>query len=109
MSGVRDRPVERGVKRRKAEPVTHIGVDEKAFRKGHRYFTLVNDLDRSRVLYVAEDRTQSSLDGFWPTLTAEQRDGIEAVAMDMWDPYIASTKANLKDADSKIVFDKFHI
>ena len=83
----------------------HIGVDEKAFRKGHRYFTLVNDLHRSRVLYVAEDRKQSSLDGFWPTLTDEQRDGVQAVAMDMWDPYVASTKEHLPDADGKIVFD----
>jgi len=50
--GIMDRAVKRGLKRRKAEPVTHIGVDEKAFRKGHRYLTLVNDLGRSRVLYV---------------------------------------------------------
>jgi transposase len=107
--GIMERAVARGLARRQAQPVTRIGIDEKAFRKGHRYLTLVNDLDRSRVLYVAEDRKQSSLDGFWPTLTAEQREGIEAVAMDMWDPYIASTKENLKDADRKIVFDKFHI
>jgi transposase len=107
--GIMERAVTRGLARRQAGAVKRIGIDEKAFRKGHRYLTLVNDLDRSRVLYVAEDRKQSSLDGFWPTLTAEQREGIEAVAMDMWDPYITSTKANLKDADSKIVFDKFHI
>ena len=86
-----------------------MGIDEKAFRKGHHYFTLVNDLERSRVLYVAEDRTQASLDAFWPTLTAEQRDSIEAVAMDMWEPYVNSTRLNLTDADGKIVFDKFHI
>jgi len=40
---------------------------------------------RVRVLYVAEDRKQSSLDGFWETLTPEQISGIGAVAMDMWD------------------------
>ena len=107
--GIMERAVVRGLKRRQSEPVKYIGVDEKAFRKGHRYLTLVNDLDRSRVLYVAKDRKQSSLDGFWPTLTASQRDGIEAVAMDMWDPFIASTKQHLPAADSKIVFDKFHI
>lgn len=106
---IMERAVARGLQRREAETVTHIGVDEKAFRKGHRYLTLVNDLDRSRVLYVAEDRKQSSLDGFWPTLTPAQRDGIEAVAMDMWDPYVASTKEYLPDAEGKIVFDKFHI
>src|SRR5437867_9403863 len=99
--GIMERAVERGLKRRKTEMTKRIGVDEKAFRKGHRYLTLVNDLDRSRVLHVAEDRKQSSLDGFWPTLSQQQRNGIEAVAMDMWDPYIASTKEHLHNADSK--------
>jgi len=107
--GIMERAVARGLARRRAEPVTYIGVDEKAFRKGHHYLTLVNDLERGCVLYVAEERKQSSLDGFWPTLTDEQRDGIQGVAMDMWDPYIASIRAHLADADSKIVFDKFHI
>ena len=106
---IMERAVERGLKRRQAEPIQHIGIDEKAFRKGHRYLTLVNDLDRCRVLYVSADRKQSSLDDFWPTLTESQRGGIEAVAMDMWDPYVDSTKLHLLDAESKIVFDKFHI
>jgi transposase len=59
--------------------------------------------------YVAEDRQQSSLDGFWKTLTAEQISGIEAVAMDMWDPYIASVREHVSEPDGKIVFDKFHV
>ena len=84
-------------------------ADEKAFRKGHHYLTLVNDLARGRVLYVAQDRKQSSLDGFWATLTPEQIGAVEAVAMDMWNPYIASVREHLPEADGKIVFDKFHI
>lgn len=107
--GIMERAVERGLRRRQAEPVPMLGIDEKAFRKGHKYFTLVNDLERSRVLYVAEDRKQSSLDGFWETLTAEQRDHIQAVAMDMWDPYVASVRDHLAEGGNKIVFDKFHI
>jgi transposase len=107
--GIMERAVERGLERRKAESVPLLGVDEKAFRKGHKYFTLVNDLVRSRVLYVAEDRTQKSLDGFWETLSPEQRTSIEAMAMDMWDPYIASVREHLLEAEKKIVFDKFHI
>src|SRR6266478_3613629 len=59
-----------------AEQIPYLGVDEKAFRKGHKYLTLVNDLTRNRVLYVAEDREQSSLDGFWQTITGKQRDSI---------------------------------
>jgi len=84
-------------------------VDEKAFRKGHKYLTLVNDLTRNRVLYVAEGREQSSLDGFWTTIREEQRDSIQAVAMDMWDGYVDSVRDHLREADKKIVFDKFHI
>ena len=107
--GIMERAVQRGLERRKAETVSQVGVDEKAFRKGHSYLTLVNDLVRGRVLYVAEERRQSSLDGFWETLTAEQITGIEAVAMDMWDPYISSVREHVPGADGKIVFDKFHI
>lgn len=107
--GIMERAVARGLERRKAETASQIGVDEKAFRKGHSYLTLVNDLVRGRVLYVAEERRQSSLDGFWETLTAEQIAGIEAVAMDMWTPYINSVREHVPEADGKIVFDKFHV
>lgn len=106
---IQERAVARGLARRQAEPIPHIGVDEKSFTRGHRYFTLVNDLDRPRVLYVAEDRTEASLDGFWSALSAEQMAGVQAVAMDMWDPYVNSTVHHLPEARRKIVFDKFHI
>jgi transposase len=107
--GIKARAVTRGLHRRTQEVVQHLGVDEKAIAKRHRYLTVVADLAQSRVLYLAEDRTQESLDGFWATLTPEQQDGIEAIAMDMWEPYIQSTRAHLAEADSKIVFDKFHV
>ncbi len=58
---------------------------------------------------MAEDRKQSSLDGFWGTLTEEQIRGTEAVAMDMGDPYISSVRAHVAEADGKIVCDKFHV
>lgn len=107
--GIMERAVKRGLARRQAEEIPKLGVDEKAFRKGHKYLTLVNDLQRNRVLYVAEDREQRSLDGFWSTITAEQRASIEAVALDMWDPYVASIQDHLSEAEKKMVFDKFHI
>jgi transposase len=73
--GILERAVKRGLARRQAEPIRHLGVDEKAYRKGHKYMTVVNDLVRGRVLSVAEDRKQESLDGFWGTLTEAQREG----------------------------------
>jgi len=106
---IMNRAVRRGLKRRKAESVRYLGIDEKAYRKGHSYLTLVNDLEGGRVLYVAEDREEKSLDGFWPTLSSNQLEQIEAVAIDMWDAYLNSLRKHLPDAESKIVFDKFHI
>jgi transposase len=107
--GIMERAVARGLKRRAAEPIPRIGVDEKAFCKGHNYATLVTDLDLGRVLYVAADRKQTSLDAFWGTLTTEQLASIEGVAMDMWDPYENSVRQHVPDAEEKIVYDKFHV
>jgi transposase len=107
--GIMERAVQRGLARRQAQEIRQLGVDEKAFRKGHKYLTLVNDLKQNRVLYVAEDREQSSLDGFWSTITSKQLASIQAVALDMWDPYLASVREHLPEAEKKIVFDKFHI
>lgn len=106
---IQERAVVRGLARREAEVIPYLGVDEKSFTKGHHYFTMVNDLELSRVLYVAEDRKEASMDGFWSGLTAAQIDGVKAISMDMWDPYINSTLKHLPAAQRKIVFDKFHI
>ena len=89
--------------------MAHIGVDEKSFTRGHHYFTLANDLDRGRVLFVGEHRTAETLDGFWSSMTEEQIEAVRAVAMDMWDPYVNSTLNHLPDARRKIVFDTFHM
>ena len=106
---IQERAVARGLARRHAEPVEHLGIDEKSFTRGHRYFTLVNDLDRARVLFVGEHRTEATLNQFWESLSEPQLSAVRGVAMDMWDPYVNSTRKHLPDADRKIVFDKFHI
>ena len=107
--GLMERAVTRGRQRKVRTVVRRIGVDEKAAAKGHRDLTLVCDLDEGTVEHVAEDRTQASLDGYYAGLTPEQLAGIEAVAMDMWEPYIQATRAQVPEADQKIVFDRFHI
>lgn len=107
--GIMQRAVQRGLTRRKLEAPRHAGVDETSFQKRHEYVTVVSDLERGTVLHVADDRDRAALDGFWTSLTTTQREPIEAVAMDMWGPYIQSTRMHLPGADEKIVFDKFHV
>jgi transposase len=108
-SGIMERAVRRGLLRRQSEVVRHVGVDETSFTRGYAYVTVVADLERSRVLYVADDRTKASLDGYWAGLSHEHLVAIEAVAMDMYAPYIQSTLLHVPFADERIVFDKFHI
>ena len=107
--GIMTRAVTRGRARKVAQPIPYIGVDEKAFRKGHRYHTIVCDLERSTVEFVAEERRTESLAAYYQALTEAQRDGLKAVAMDMWEPYIIATRDGLPEGGAKIVFDRFHI
>jgi transposase len=107
--GIMQRAVARGQRRKEARPITYLGVDEKAFRKGHRYHTVVCDLERSTVEFVAEDRKTESLAAYYERLTDEQQAALQAVAMDMWEPYIGATRDGLPDGAARIVFDRFHI
>jgi len=107
--GVMQRAVERGQARKQPQAIAHLGVDEKAFRKGHSYMTVVCDLDRSAVEYVAEDRTSESLAEYYRSLSPQHLNAIEAVAMDMWNPYVRATLDCVPLAADKIVYDRFHI
>ena len=106
---VLERAVVRGISRKEAIAIARIGVDEKAFRKGHRTMTIVSDIDRGTVEFVAEGREKASLTAYFNTRTPRQIEAIEAVAMDMWEPYLQATLEAVPLASSKIVFDRFHI
>jgi transposase len=105
--GIMDRAVKRGLKRRSLEEVRQVGIDEKSFGQGHSYVSVMTDLDGSRVLEVVEDRTQEAADALWNSLPKAQREKVLGVAMDMWQPYIASTCQHAPAAE--IVHDKFHV
>lgn len=104
-----ERAVERGQQRKKRRVIPYLGVDEKAVARRHQYVTLVCDLKRGTVEYLAENREKASLDAYYASLSKRQLAGIQAVAMDMWEPYIASTRSHVPNGERKIVFDRFHI
>src|SRR3989338_739918 len=84
---------------------TRIGVDEIAQEKGHKYLTIVRDLDKG-VIWVGIKRRKETLDEFFNELGKRKCKNISVAVIDMWDPYIKSIKENTK---ADIVFDKFHI
>ncbi len=107
--GVMQRAVARGQARKEDLPIPRLGVDEKAFRKGHSYMTVVCDVERSTVEYVAQGRKTESLAGYFKALSPDRLEAIESIAMDMWEPYVQATLACVPLAREKIVFDRFHI
>ena len=103
-----DHAVKRGMSRKTSHPRI-IGIDDKSYRKGHKYITIVMDMEKDGVDFISLDRRKSSLDAYYESLCESDLSRISAVSMDMWDPYISSTLENVPDAHGKIVFDRFHV
>ena len=107
---IQTRAVERGLARRKEEPIERVGLDEKSMKKGHQYLTVLTEIrpGGGRVIDVAEDRTtESAKDLLRNGLSEDQRKGIRSVSMDMWGPYEEAAKELLPKSD--VVFDRFHV
>jgi transposase len=82
-----------------------LAVDEISIRKGHRYLTVVLDYLSGRVVFVGKDHKAETLEHFFNQLKEEQLNGIEAVVMDMWDPFIKAVKKKcLKGKSYSICF-----
>ena len=98
-----------GLKHRDLEGITAIGVDEVTYSKGHRYMTLVYQIDSGakRLLGVIKDRDTASLTGFFEALGPERCAAIKVVCSDMWKPYLNVIAAMLPLALN--ILDRFHI
>ena len=86
--------------------VQRIAIDEISVRKGHRYLTVVLDMDTGAVIFVGDGKGGDALDPFWKRL---RRAGakVKAVAMDMSPAYVSAVLDHLPKAT--IVFDHFHV
>lgn len=83
-----------------------IAVDEINVGHGHRYLTVVLNLDNGAVVFVGDGKGADALEPFWKRLKA-YRANIQAVAMDMSPAYISAVTSHLPN--STIVFDHFHV
>ena len=84
----------------------YLAIDELAIRKGHRYVTVVLDLERRRPVWVGKGRGNKALEPFYKLL-AHRGIAPVAVAMDMWPTYTELTMKYFPSA--LIVYDRFHI
>jgi transposase len=101
--------VEWGLKHRDLSGITAIGVDEIAWRKGHKYLTLVYQIDAGcpRLLWIGKQRTVKTLLRFFRFFGEARSQALKYVCSDMWKPYL---KVIEKKAGQAIhVLDRFHI
>jgi transposase len=98
-----------GLAHRDLQGIQAIGIDEIQWQRGHRYLTLVYQIEDGlkRLLWVAEERTEDSLRGFFRMLSEEVRGGIRFVGSDMWQPYLKVVAEQIEQAVH--VLDRFHI
>jgi transposase len=103
------RAVQWGLDHRDLSDIEAIGIDEVQWRKGHKYLTLVYQIDGNarRLLWVGRDRTAKTLLRFFRMLGRERSRAIKFVCSDMWKPYL---KVIAKKAGQAIhVLDRYHI
>ena len=99
--------VQYGLENRNLSGITHIGIDEIARRKGHRYLTNVYDLKTRKLIWSGEGRSEQTLRQFFEYLGPEKAKNLQGICCDMWMPYINVIEE--KAPDALLVFDKFHI
>ena len=101
--------VEWGLEHRDLSDVTAIGVDEIAWRKGHKYLTMVYQIDEgsTRLLWIGKDRTIKTLLRFFHFFGEERSRELKYVCSDMWRPYIKVIKK--KAGQALHILDRFHI
>jgi transposase len=103
------RAVRRGKNRKLVKMLPRIGIDEKAFKKGQSYITLLYDLDNSTVEAISEGNDADAAKACFSELTEKQIKSVEAIAMDMSGAYVKATKETIPMAEEKIVHDRFHV
>jgi transposase len=100
------RDLHRRFRKPRLRKLKQIAIDEIAVGAGHRYLTVVLNLETGAVVFVGEGKGAEALDPFWKRLRAS-RAKVEAVATDLSAAYIGAVTRSLPDAT--LVFDRFHV
>jgi transposase len=98
-----------GLAHRDLEGIASIGVDEVQWQRGHKYLTLVYQIDANskRLLWIGKDRTAKTLLRFFRMLGKERSRQLQFICSDMWRAYL---KVIAKKAAGAVhVLDRFHI
>jgi transposase len=103
---IQKRDLYRRFRKPRLRKLKQIAIDEIAVGAGHRYLTVVLNLETGAVVFVGEGKGADALEPFWKRLRAS-RAKVAAVATDMSAAYIEAVTRCLPQAT--LVFDRFHV
>jgi len=101
--------VDYGLANRDLDGITEIGIDEISVFKGHKYLTMVYQLNAGarRLLWCGPERRVKTLLRFFREFGKERCAKLKFVCSDMWTPYL---KVIAKKAPNALnILDRFHI
>jgi len=107
LHSIMKKAVKRGLLKRNLDNIGIVNIDDKSFKKGRDYVTILSDEKTSAVLEVTKDNTKEAANKALNIFSSAQKENIQAINMDMSLAYRASAGEQLPNAD--IVFDHFHI
>jgi transposase len=101
--------VEWGLEHRNLDGINAIGIDEVAWRKGHKYLTLVYDISAGsrRLLWIGQDRSRATINNFFEWFGEQRCKALLFVCSDMWKPYMGAVGKYASKALN--ILDRFHI
>jgi len=104
-----ERAVEWGRRHMNREGITAIGIDEMQWGGGHRYVTVVYQINEGckRLLWIGEKRKIKTLLKFFRWFGEERSQNLEFVCSDMWKAYLKVIRKKANQALN--VLDRFHI
>ncbi len=108
LSNLLHRIITRTRKDHKIKNLKLIGIDEISYCKGHKYATIVYDLERSCVVWVGKGKARDTIDSFFKDrLSKYQRKRIISGCCDMSETFIGAIEKWCPNAT--LVLDRFHI
>lgn len=107
VSDLLHRIVRRARRRHKIRGLKTLGVDEISYARGHRYATVVYDLDRSCVVWVGRGKARETIDQFFRQLSDYQKARIRWACCDMSEAFMGAIQQHCPRA--LLVLDRFHV
>ncbi len=101
--------VEEALSKQDLSSVTSLGIDETACTRGHKYVSLVVNLDNSKVIHISKGKDASVVSSFKEDFSVHdgKPENVQRFCCDMSPAFIKGIEENFPAAS--ITFDKFHV